>query len=219
VRDHRALYARPSSWAEVGLVYPRQAVWNQHPEAVDAFRRIGQALVDEHFLFDVIWDQKMTAQRLARYGVVIAPGAQWLSKEQHALLAGVERKGIAVLRMDDAQAVLDSLGKRALSRVEAPWTLRAAAYSVGSRRVLHLVNYNRDEQAGAKKKGPEGECPIPVENIAVDLRLKGKPRAVRLLSPDQTAPEEVEWTHEKGRLQFRVPRVEVYTLVEIVAGA
>lgn len=215
VRDQRHLYAKAESWGEIGLVYPRQAVWNRRREAVDAFRQIGQALVDERFLFDVVWDQKMTMQRLERYGVVIAPGSQWLSEEQRSVLASAERKGVTVLRLEEAQSVLESVRRRELSRVAGEWTLRAAAYVVGGRRVLHLVNYNRDESAGAKKKGPAGECPVAAENVAVDLRLAKKPRAVRVLSPDEGAAGTVEWTHERGRLRFRVPRVEVYSVVEI----
>jgi hypothetical protein len=215
VRENRSLYARPSAWAEVGLVYPREAVWNQHPEAVATFRAIGRALVDHHLLFDVVWDQKMTLSRLSRYAVIIAPGEQWLSEKQRALLATVQAKGIVVLRPPDAEGVLDEVGRRALSRVEAPWTLRVAGYSLPGRRVLHFVNYNRDEQEGARRKGAAAECPIAVENVDVDLRLAIKPRAIRLLSPDTTTAD-LTWTHQDGRLRFRIPRVEVYSLCEIV---
>ncbi|MBL8295890.1 MAG: hypothetical protein JNN08_28865 [Bryobacterales bacterium] len=214
VREHRSLYARPSAWAEVGLVYPREAVWNQHPEAVATFRAIGRALVDHHLLFDVIWDQKMTLGRLSRYAVIIAPGEQWLSEKQRSLLAAVQAKGILVIRPPDAEGVLDELGRRDLSRVEAPWTLRVAGYSLPGRRVLHFVNYNRDEQEGARRKGAAAECPIAVENVNVDLRLAIKPRSIRLLSPD-SATVDLAWTHQDGRLRFRLPRVDVYSLCEI----
>jgi hypothetical protein len=214
VRENRSLYARPSAWAEVGLVYPREAVWNQHPETVATFRAIGRALVDHHLLFDVIWDQKMTLSRLSRYAVVIAPGEQWLNQKQRALLAAAETKGIPVLRPSDADGVLDQVGRRGLSRVEAPWTLRVAGYSFPGRRVLHFVNYNRDEQEGARRKGAAAECPVAVENVDVDLRLAIKPRAIRLLSPDSTTID-LPWTHQDGRLRFRIPRVEVYSLCDI----
>ncbi len=215
VREHRDLYAGTEVWAEVGLVYPREAVWNRHPEAVEAFRAIGRALVDNHALFDVIWDQKMTFERLARYAVVVAPGAEWLSGKQVDMLAAAERKGIVVLRRSDAKTVLDDIGRRGLSRVNAPWTLRVAGYSLPGRRVLHFVNYNRDEQEGAKIKGPAGECPIAAEDVEVDLAAAERPREIRLLSPDQNATRDLQWTHQDGRLRFRIPRVVVYTVIEI----
>lgn len=220
VRDHRDLYTPVEPWAELGLIYPRQALWDHHPEAASAFRTIGHAVVDHHVLFDVIWDQKMTATRLARYPVIVAPGAEWLTEKQRSVLAAAERRGVAVLRLTDARAVLEDIARRAFSRVEAPWTLRVAAYEQPGRRIVHFVNYNRDEQKGAKIKGPAGECPIPEENIRVDLRLPQAPRVsdVRLLSPDDAAPPKIEWEQEAGRLRFRVPRVEVYTVVEVRHG-
>ncbi|MCC6860699.1 MAG: hypothetical protein IT158_19180 [Bryobacterales bacterium] len=218
VRDHRDLYDRPESWAEVGLIYPRSAVWNRHPEAVDGFRAIGHALVDHHVLFDVVWDQKMTAERLARYAVIVAPGAQWLSEKPRALLAAHESQGNVVLRLDQAEPVLADTGRRGLSKVDAPWTLRVAGYSRPGRRILHFVNYNRDEEKGAAIKGPAGECALPVARIDVDLRLpdRRRVRAVRLLSPDPDILAETAWKQEGGRLRFQLPRVEVYTLAEIL---
>lgn len=217
MRDHRDLYTQVEPWAEVGLIYPRQAIWDRHPEGASAFRAIGHTLVDHHVLFDVIWDQKMTAARLARYPVIVAPGAEWLTEKQRGVLAAAERKGVAVLRLTDAGAVLEDIAKRAFSRIEAPWTLRVTAYERPNRRIVHFVNYNRDEQKGAKIKGPAGECPIPEENIKVDLRLPKGARVsgVRLLSPDDAAPPKIEWEQEAGRLRLRVPRVEVYTVVEV----
>ena len=217
VRDHRDLYEGPESWAEVGLIYPREAVWNRRPEAVDSFRAIGHALVDNHVLFDVIWDQKMTRARLARYPVIVAPGVEWISEKQRSALAAYERKGGTVLRLSEPKAVLENLGRHSLSQFAAPWTLRVAGYSQPGRRILHFVNYNRDEKKGATIKGPGGECPAAVEGVEVDLRLPGRPpvRYVRVLSPDEAAPPRVTWTHQAGRLRFVLPRVEVYTLVEI----
>jgi hypothetical protein len=201
----------------VGLIYPREAVWNRRPEAVDSFRAIGHALVDDHVLFDVIWDQKMTPARLARYPVIVAPGIEWISEKQRAVLEAHVRKGGAVLRLNEPKAVLENLGRHSLSRFVAPWTLRVAGYSQPGRRILHFVNYNRDEKKGATIKGPGGECPAAVEGVEVDLRLPGRPpvRYVRVLSPDEVALAKVTCTHQDGRLLFVLPRVEVYTLVEI----
>lgn len=216
VRDHRDLYAGVSSWAEVGLIYPRQAVWNRHPETVEAFRAAGAALVNGHVLFDVIWDQKMTLERLTQYAVVIAPGSTHLSDQQQALLTRAAAKGVTVLRDPDAASLPASLTAHNLSRVEAPWTLRVAAYTLPTRRTVHLVNYNRDEQEGAKRKGPAAECPIPEQNIFIDLRLARRPRNLRLLSPDAQDAPPLQWTHKQGRLSFRIPSVEVYSVIEIV---
>ncbi|MCC6585464.1 MAG: hypothetical protein IT168_01985 [Bryobacterales bacterium] len=216
VREHHDLYSNRQVWAEVGLVYPREAVWNKHAEAVDAFRAIGRALTDDHLLFDVIWDQKMTIDRLTRYSVVIAPGAEWLNEKQRAVLSAAESKSVIVLRGIDAKAVIADLSHRTLSRASAPWTLRVAGYNTRAGYVLHFVNYNRDEQEGAKKKGPAAECPIPCEDINVNVRMPEKPKQLRLLSPDANSHQDLQWSHATGRLLFRIPKVEVYSLIHIV---
>lgn len=220
VRQHRELYVRPESWAEVGLVYPREAVWNRHPEAVDAFRALGRALAEQHVLFDVVWDQKMTAERLRRYAALVVPGKQWLGAGARSLLATAEREGRLVTADENPETVLAALAGLSLSRIDAPWTLRVAGYIQAERRLLHFVNYNRDEEKSAGIKGPAGECPIPATGVAVEVRLPRNARVhgVRLLSPDADAPLELASEFDSGLLRFRLPAFEVYAVAVVQLG-
>ena len=216
-RDRRDLYSDRETWAEAGLVFPRQAVWERHPEAVEAFRAIGRSLVDGHVLFDVIWDQKVTAARLNRYAAVVVPGAAWLPENAVRALAAFERGGGIVIRETDPKIVLARLDREPLSRAAAPWTLRAAGYQRKGGCELHLVNYDRDETKGAEIRGAGGECPRRTGGIDLDLRLpKGmRVRDVSAISPDAEEPAITGWKQERDRLRFRVPGVDVYTIVRI----
>ncbi|MBK9167164.1 MAG: hypothetical protein IPM24_06830 [Bryobacterales bacterium] len=216
-RDQRELYTDRKAWAETGLLFPRAAVWAQRPEAVDAFRTIGRALVNGHALFDIVWDQKITEARLRKYAAIIVPAAEWLPENAIAPLSAFERRGGLVIRETDPDAVLARLASRNLSRATAPWTLRAAGYRRKGGCELHLVNYDRDEAKGAGIRGPAGECPRAARNVSFDLLLpeRARVREVSLLSPDDSPAPLAGWKQERDRLRFDVPSVEVYSIVRV----
>lgn len=175
--EQRDLYDLAAPWADAALVLPRQSVLNRRPEAMTVFRDLGQALVERRVLIDVVVDQTMTSERLARYPAVILPNAVALSDEQLATLrayaadgglvlvrgtlaamnergqrrqeTGIERAVTIAGETTDAaaDAITARLRENGGSSIDTRWTVRATAYTGPGRIVLHLVNYNREEGA------------------------------------------------------------------------
>ena len=118
------------------------------------------------------------------------------------------------------KALRDAVGAR-LSTFEAPWTVRVSAFSQPDKLILHLVNYNRDEETAKSLRGPAAECPIAVERVGVGFRLRDgvKVESLVLLSPDEKQKQTITWQQEGKLLRFRIPRVLVYGVVEIQLGA
>src|SRR5262249_7675784 len=71
LRENDAVYHGNRSHAEVVLLYPRSRVHEGDVAAVDAFKRLGRRLLDEHVLFDVLPDDIAVPARLAGYRQVV----------------------------------------------------------------------------------------------------------------------------------------------------
>ncbi len=251
VHQNRQLFDNLEVHADVGLVLPRQSVWNRHPESLDAFRSIGQALLEKQVLVDVVADENLTDGRLARYPAIILPQTHCLSDSQLQAIRSYALAGGKVLSvgvpglfgMDGKprnpslvaglEAFLPSqqfgvvgatqsfLETHGTFHIEAPWTVRAAAYSGQGRFVLHLVNYNRDEgDTGKRSRGPIDEKPIPVSSIPVRLRLPSSVKAAKGMfhSPDIDAPVMVGIAVEEGLAKLEIPGFTVYGVVEVLLG-
>lgn len=69
---------------------------------------------------------------------------------------------------------------------------------------IHLVNYNVGENTS-------------VENIEVSMRLPSgvSGRQVRVFSPDTSDVVPIEGAYRNGKLEFGLPSLEVYSVVEI----
>ncbi|MEK6233118.1 MAG: hypothetical protein N2C14_00245, partial [Planctomycetales bacterium] len=208
MHKNRNLYDRSQPLADVAIILPRQSVWNGQPDALDEFRRLGQALVERQVLLDVVADENLTPARLAKYPAVVLPKFAALSDEQLAALRQYAAGDGLVLKEIDADSIASRLRQLGARVVTSPWTVRVSAYSQPSRVVLHLVNYDRDETADKRLKGPELERPKPVENVKVDLRLP-KPRKVKtveLYSPDAAEPLRLPFQQStEGRVSFQIP--------------
>jgi hypothetical protein len=248
-RECDTLYDDAEPFADVALVLPRQTVQHRHPGAQRAFGELGQALVEQQVLMDVVVDQNLRPGSLDRYSAVVLVYAMALSDEQLALLAeyvGGGRKVFVVgpLGMMDgdgrprgerkalpgavavthessgaaARVISEGLQKDGASVIEAPWTVRVAAYTHPRRVMLHLVNYDREEGAPHNNRtGADTERPEAVENVTVDLRLPAGRRAtaVTLCAPDREAPLTLPFRAANGRVTFTVPRLFVYGIAEI----
>jgi hypothetical protein len=208
--EHGRLYEGSRPYADAALVLPRQSVWNRRPDALDAFRQLGQALVERQVLIDVVADENLVAGRLKRYPVVILPNVVSLSDDQiealrrfaedgglvltHGQAASLDErgntrrdaqiKGAVAIKADTvdstADAIVTRLREQGASVITSPWTVRAAAYLQKDRLVLHLVNYNRDETPNKQLRGAELERPIPAEHVQVDLRLPGSAKVASI---------------------------------------
>jgi len=93
----------------------------------------------------------------------------------------------------------------------------ASVLSLPKRRLVHLVNYNREEPPKARTMGagPHEEKPLAVEGITVRLALQpgDRVKSVRLLSPDaevSTGPAGL--VQRAGEAAFTVPRMLIYTV-------
>ena len=237
MHKHRKLYDGAQPFSDVGLILPRQSVWNGRSDALDEFRELGQSLVERQVLLDVVADEKITLDRLAKYRAVILPKAAVLSDGQLDALRKYSASGGLILQRgetasripaaitvagDTSQAAADSMARRlrrsGASVITSPWTVRVCAYSQPKRVLLHLVNYDRDETADKRLSGPELERPQPVENIQVHLRLPrpSKIASVKLHSPDNASSLELRFEQPtEEQIRFRIPRLLVYAVAEI----
>lgn len=238
MRDNDA-YLNPrkrDSYAEVAMLYPRQALFAADAAFFEPFRNIGRALLKNHVLFDVVIDQKMTAAELARHRVVIVVDPRYLSRVQGQMLKSFVQsggkvvlcasgpdnhvlsgeKGFEVVSHSDREATMQAIG--ALTRVPfstfaAPWTVEMTAdrQAQEKRVLLHLVNYNRDESQQGK------ELPIAAAPVQSELRLPAgmKVAGVTFLTPEVAAPESVQFRQKGDRILFTTPKFLVYGLVVV----
>ncbi len=186
---HDALFKANLPYAEMLLLYPRQAVHAGNVEPVDAFKKEGTRLLDEHVLFDVIPDDYVTRAQRASYRSV-----QEVSKVYVP-------KGLSTF--DAPKTVRVSASKSA----------------AGGDVVLHFVNYNRDEPDQKRKAGTgaKDEKPIAVEKVGVQFVLPkdAKVQSVKIASPEAPDLIDVKYVVSDGRVTFTVPSFLVYAIARI----
>jgi len=110
-RKYDDYYHPVASFSEVALVFPRQSVQVGDAEPVDDFREIGQGLLDEHVLFDVLSDENISAERLSQYSAVILSNVRALSSEQCELLAKYVRRGGLLIATGESSS-MNLVGER-----------------------------------------------------------------------------------------------------------
>lgn len=248
MHENRMYYDGADPLADAALVLPRQSVIQGKPESLEAFRELGQALLENQVLLDVLADENLTSSRLSKSPAVILPRVLALSDRQLASLREYAASGNRVFVLGDcgpldengkprqnpglasfqkisqeeakpaAESIAEELRQQGASKIEAPWTVRAAAYQQPGRVVLHLVNYDREEGAPENNRtGPETERPKPVQNLKVRLPLAaGTPAAsVTLIRPDQRKPVSLKFESTREGVTFTVPHVRVYAVIAV----
>jgi hypothetical protein len=165
---HDSIYRGNLPHSEVALLFPRRQVHQAKVGAVESFRKIGQALLDAHVLFDVWLDDMFPAGRAARYARVVTVA---------------DSPGTVVAGLPDCR-----------SRFKAPYSVRVSASRPAGTEGeldLHFVNYNRAELP----RGPGGqpnfgagikdERRLPVSALGADVVLPtgATQVSVRFLSP------------------------------------
>ena len=233
------------SVAEAALIFPRTALYWGDCRLLEPLRRLGRGLIQGNILFDVLLDERMTREDLARYDVVLLPTADYLSSEQDRMLdeyvaAGgtvivlptsappqegeppaADKRGRRIFWGDlsDKKAIARAVTEAAetLSKFGAPWTVQVHAdrQVEHDRILLHFVNYNRAEEGGMFQSGVE--APIAAEPVDVDLRLRPLARVagVRFLTPEVEGEQEVAFTQADGRVRFTTPGFLVYGLAVV----
>lgn len=222
------------SYAEVAMLYPRQALFAVDASFFGPLRDIGRALLKSHVLFDVIIDQKMTATDLAKRRAVIVTAPSYLNKAQWKLLSDYHQAGGKVILtgsnnvnemtpygmlvgdLKDRDTTAGQIAKLTgipFSTSDAPWTVEVYAdrQPQDHRVLVHLVNFNRDESQGNK------ELPIAAVPVKIDLRLpaKFKVAGVQFLTPEVKGKQKVQFIQKGDRVQFTTPGYLVYGLVVI----
>ena len=221
-------------YAEIGLLYPRRALFNGDASFFAPLRNIGRALIAGHFLFDLLMDERLTPETLAACRAVIVPSLRALSPETVGTLDAYRRKGgivFAAVSGDkemlpdewmplphdpaDRTALVRHIAAAcaSLSSFTAPWTVQVYA----DRRphppalLLHFVNFNRDESQPGK------ELPISAEPIQAELELpvEAPIRQVVFHTPEAGQSLPIEFRRKGNRLIFKTPRFVAYGLTVI----
>ena len=187
--DH--LYKGNKPHAEVLLLFPRSRVHQGDVESVDAFKKVGVDLLNQHVLFDVLPDEMATPARRAGYVAVIDPA------KPADLPKGLSRfEGPTTVRVS------------------------ASRPAAGNEITLHFVNYNRTEPEKKKSPGTgiKDEKPIAVGKVNVDFALpKGATVSkVHMLTPETPEPVELKFTVQGDRLKFETPGFLVYGVTRIL---
>jgi len=192
MRNFDEVYHANRPHGEVLLLYPRSQVHEGNVAAVEAFRKTGYRLLNEHILFDVLPDDVATPERLAPYRQIVKA-------------------------TDPAEAV----PPKDLSRFETSRRVRVSASQParGGEVTLHFINYNRREPQEKRSagKGAEDENPIAAEGVKVDLVVPAGERVVSVeaLTPEEPAPVVVPTTVKDGRVSFTMPGFLVYGIARV----
>lgn len=176
--------------AEVLLLFPRSRIHVGDIEAVEAFKKLGQELLNQHVLFDVMPDDILSDGIKSRYRQVL-----------------------------DAKASADLPKVRSRFEAPTTMRISASRPVKGKEITLHFVNYNREEPAKPRSAGSgiKDEKPIAVKQAGVDLVLPegAKVRSVRFLTPEEPQPIEVKAQASEGRVRFTVPSFLVYGIARV----
>ncbi len=244
MHKYRKYYDEAKPYADAALILPNVHVSGNHgiringmvipgsPNKLAAFRNLGQAMLERHVLFDVVSEENKSPKRTSQFLAEIFPlrsagigsdsedsiVVSWTTKSHKKFFDFNWNKYSPDKPKEAAKSIAKAIYESGGSKIEAPWTVRAAAYTQPKRLMLHLVNYDREEGAPENNRtGPEAERPKPVKNIACDLRLPAdvKPGRVMLLRPDVKEPLLLKFDTKPGRVSFEVPEVKVYGVLVI----
>ena len=201
--NHDAVYRGNHSHAEVALLFPRLEMHRGDLVALESFRRLGLALLNEHVLFDVVTNDHPFDELSASY------------------------RGVVTTQVEPNEALNQLPPTR--SRFTAPPTVRvSASRPAGSVREidLHFVNYNRVEPPrgtdGALpiELGIENERPVAVSGIKADLLLPSDAHvsAVHFVIPESPEAQRIDFRTENGRVYFELPEFLVYGVARVELG-
>ncbi len=211
--EHRDLYIGAQPAAELLLLYPRSAVQRGDVEPVARFKAIGHQLAREGYTFDIVPDDIVTRSQLEQHRVVVGTGPE---AERRGVLGAPVRLAVETAPADDQVAKWrsDLIG---ITRREGAPTVVTSVLSQPKRRIVHLVNYNREEPPKniTMGRGPHDEKPLAVESLTIRLALQPGERvkSIRLFSPDaEVSVGPAGLVQRAGEAAFTVPRMLIYTI-------
>jgi hypothetical protein len=195
MKQHNEVYNASVMAGEAVLLYPRsQLHLGRFTDAITAFHAVGNRLLDDHVLFDVLPDDMATPERLARY-----------------------RRVFTISSMPEMGAE----NYANLSRFDAPPTVRVSASNPPNGGVwdIHFVNYNRQEpDAKARKTGLiADEKPIAVSGVKADLAVPPGFSVTKVdwITPESPAPSSPVIEKASNRVRFSAPEFLVYAVARV----
>ena len=223
-REQRELFLGAQPAAELLLLYPRSAVHAGDIAPVARFRALGKLLVRAGFAFDIVPDDRLSAEHLRGRAALAWVDESALSTDAKKLFADFKGSRFPALTAELPAA--DGWQPKELASVTrrtGSWKVAVSvlAAPTGNRKFVHLVNYDREEPAKGTPtagRGPQDEKPILSENVTLELPLAPGQRvkSVRLRSPDSDVTTgAVPFTTTGTTARFTVPRVLVYTVAEV----
>jgi hypothetical protein len=197
MKQHNDAYLASTMGGEAVLLYPRtQLQQGRFTDAMSAFYNLGERLLNDHILFDVLPDDIATPAKLARYKRIFT-------------ISSAPEPGAA--------------SYEGLSRFQAPAGVRVSASNPqkGSIWDIHFVNYSRKE-AGAKQTTGfiADENPTPVAGIKTDLAApRGQSvRQIQWMTPEAPDLKEVSFEQAGNRVRFSTPELLVYGVARVHLG-
>src|SRR5690606_31068833 len=100
LRKHSDVLFPRDEAGEVAILYPRTALYHGDANYLQPLRQMGRALLDDHVLWDMVLDQRMTADQLKKYHAILVPEMSYLSDAQLRMLDAYVAAGGIVIRHD-----------------------------------------------------------------------------------------------------------------------
>jgi hypothetical protein len=194
MKQHDDVYHASVMAGEAVLLHPRSHLQQgRFTDAMTAFHAVGERLLNDHVLFDVLPDDIATPDKLARY-----------------------RRVFTISSMPEMGA--ETYG--GLSRFETSPGVRVSASSPEKGGVwdIHFVNYNRKEPGEKEKKGLiADENPIAVSGVKADLASPPGFSISKIEWMTPESPDLKELPLEKGsdRVRFSAPEFLVYAVARV----
>ena len=229
------------STAKVLLVYPRTASHAGRIDGIEMIEVAGRTMIADHVQFDFVPDDLLDKTDLKKYRAIVASEPEGLTQETLEPFHKAGGRLIALPRGDDLVASLrwKKLGAAIVAGLEprtggkpaaapfrvalhqamgiphlqttTPYTLEVHAYRQSGRLIVHLVNYNRSENATGKSVVAR-EAPIDVEPAQFQLALPQgtKVKRVRFLDPDAQDEQKLAFQQRESAVNFQTPTFKVY---------
>jgi len=194
MKQHDGVYHASAMAGEAVLLHPRsQLQQGRFTDVLAAFYKVGERLLNDHVLFDVLPDDIATPEKLARYKRVFTTSSV---------------------------TELDGESYEGLSRFEAPAGVRVSASNPqrGTIWDIHFVNYSRKEPSGKEAKGLiADENPTAVAGVTADLASpKGfSVRAIEWMTPESPALRQLDFEQVGNRVRFSAPGFLVYAVARL----
>ncbi len=190
IRQHDRIYRYNQPAAESVLLFPRQAVHAGNVAAVQKFLKLGDELLNQHILFDILPDDLATEDALNNYK--------------------------NIYRVDNSKPAASARFKITAPKTTRASLSRPAK---GDALHLHFVNYNRTEPKNARSAGGgiHDEKPIAVKGIHCSMALpEGKKiKNIKFFTPEKSIAMDLIIVTKENRIEFILPEFLVYGVVEI----